>query len=532
MTLKNRLSEAVRSAMASDPDLDIQWQVPKRADQGDLATNVAMVLAKSLGKNPRNIAAEIIEKVEWDALGVDRVETAGPGFLNLFLGPRHFHNVVRTILSEGPNYGASEAGKGQKVLIEFVSANPTGPLNVVSARAAATGDSIVRLLRKAGWKADAEFYVNDAGRQIRRLGESIIALAKGEEVPEDGYHGEDVALRAKQLFPDGKVPGEVDSEEIGRRAAELNVGEQKAMLEAYGVSFDRWYHESELHSSDAPMKTLEELKQRGAIAEREGALWFTGTSFGDTEDRVVVTSEGRPTYFLPDIAYHLSKVQRGYDHAVDLLGPDHHDYVGRMQAALRALGHEGFLEVLIVQQVNLMESGEKVKMSKRAGKLITLQELVDEVGKDVTRYFFLQRRTSSPLDFDLDLAKEQSDRNPVFYVQYAHTRIAGILRQDGCPVPSTEADFSPLDQEAEMELIRHLEQFPEVIARAAESYEPQKMVGYLSELATRFHKFYTSSRVVGVEENVSLARASLAEAARIVLAEGLNLLGVSAPERM
>ncbi|MFH0881483.1 MAG: arginine--tRNA ligase [bacterium] len=532
MTLKDRLTDAVRSALAIDQMPEVQWQVPKRTDLGDLATNIAMVLAKTLGKNPREIAERIVEQVDWESLGVERVEIAGPGFLNLFLGSRHFHDVVRSILREGPDYGKSDSGGGRSVLVEYVSANPTGPLNVVSARAAAIGDSIVRLLRKAGWKADAEFYVNDAGRQVRRFGESIIARVRGVDVPEDGYHGEDVIARAHQLFPDGTIPDDADPEEIGRRGAELNVADQRKVLETYGVSFDRWYYESELHGSGAPMKTLSELKKRGAVAEREGALWFQGTSYGDTEDRVIVTSEGRPTYFLPDIAYHLSKAQRGYSRAVDLLGPDHHDYVGRMQAALRALGYDGFLEVLIVQQVHLIESGEKVKMSKRAGKLVTLEELVEEVGKDVARYFFLQRRTSSPLDFDLDLAREQSDRNPVFYVQYAHTRIAGILRQDGCPAPAVEADLSPLNQETELDLIRHLEQFPEVIARAAESYEPQKMVGYLAELATRFHKFYTSSRVVGVQDDVSLARASLAEAARIVLAEGLNLLGVSAPERM
>ncbi len=532
MNAKDRLTEAVRTSVELEPMPEILWQVPKRTDQGDLSTNAAMLLAKALGRNPREIAQHIVDRVDWSALGVERVEIAGPGFLNLFFGPGHYHEIVSTILREGSAYGASGAGNSRRVLVEFVSANPTGPLNVVSARAAAIGDSIVRLLRKAGWVADAEFYVNDAGRQIRRFGESVIARVRGEDVPEDGYHGEDVVERARQLFPDGSVPDGADPELIGRQAAELNVAEQKRVLEDYGVTFDRWFYESELHESDATAKTLSELKKHGAVAEREGALWFTGTSFGDSEDRVIVTSEGRPTYFLPDIAYHLTKAQRGYDRAVDLLGPDHHDYVGRMQAALRALGHDGFLEVLIVQQVHLMEGGEKVKMSKRAGRLVTLEDLVEEVGKDVARYFFLQRRTSSPLEFDLDLAKEQSERNPVFYVQYAHTRIAGILRQDGCPEPSADASLESLTDETELELIRHLDQFPDVIARAAESCEPQKMVGYLAELATRFHKFYTTNRVVGVEPSVSLARASLSEATRIVLAEGLNLLGVSAPERM
>jgi len=532
MNLKTRLMDAVRSAVSVEQMPEIFWQVPKRPDLGDLSTNIAMLLAKPLGKNPRDIAQQLVDEVDWDKLGVKRVEIAGPGFINIFLGPRYYQNVVSEIVSQGAEYGRSDSGGGKKIIVEFVSANPTGPLNVVSARAAATGDSIVRILRKAGYAADAEFYVNDAGRQIRRLGESIIARTKGLEPPEDGYHGEDVIARAKHLYPDGVVPDNLDPEEVGRKAAELNVQGQKAVLESYGVHFDRWYRESELHASGAPEKTLEELKACGAIEEKEGALWFTGSRYGDEEDRVVVTSEGRPTYLLPDIAYHLDKANRGYDHAVDLLGPDHHDYVGRMKAALKALDREDFLDVIIVQQVNLLSSGEKVKMSKRAGKLVTLEELVDEVGKDVTRYFFLQRKTSSPLDFDLDLAKEQSDRNPVFYVQYAYTRISGILRQDGCPVPSAEADLGKLTGDAEIELVKHLEQFPEQVARAAETFEPQKLVSYLAEIATRFHKFYTAHRVVGVEDDLSLARATLAEAARIVLKEGLSLLGVSAPERM
>jgi len=531
MNLQDRLSHAVRAVLELPESIDINWTVPKHTDQGDLATNVAMILAKEWGRPPRDIASEVIAAVDWAHLGMDRVEIAGPGFINLWISPAHYHEVVRTILREGSEYGNSDAGQGKSILVEFVSANPTGPLNVVSARAAAIGDSMVRLLRKAGYDGKSEFYVNDAGRQVRRLGESVLAHARGEVIPEDGYHGAYVRDLATSLFGNQLPELDSDPDAVGKAAADLIVEHQQQVLEAYGVQFDRWFHESELHSGDAADAVLQSLRDADAVYEKDGASWFAGTRFGDLEDRVIITREGRPTYLLPDIAYHCDKLERA-EKVVDLLGPDHHDYVGRMQAALAALGFGGRLEVIIVQQVHLMEGGEKVKMSKRAGKLVTLEELVQEVGKDVARYFFLQRRTSTPLDFDLDLAKEQSDRNPVYYVQYAHTRIRGILRQSGCPSPSADADLTPLVAQEEIELIKHLEQFGTYVVRAAEAFEPQRLVGWLADLATRFHKFYTACQVVGVDPDISLARASLVEAAGIVLAEGLHLLGVSAPERM
>ncbi|MBZ0265784.1 arginine--tRNA ligase [bacterium] len=528
--LRTLLNHEVRSVLGLDESLEIQWTVPKRKDQGDLSTNIAMIEAKKRGTIPRDLASSIIESIDWGKLNVERAEVAGPGFVNIWIAPSYYHTIVDQILSEKGNYGQGEAVPDQKILVEFVSANPTGPLNVVSARAAAIGDSIVRILRKAGFEAVSEFYVNDAGRQVRRLGESVLARAKGEEVPEDGYHGEDVVSLAENLFPSGLNGSEL-AEVVGEQAAHLNVAHQKKVLDEYGVSFDRWFHESELHRDDTPKHTLEQLSAVGAVYEKDGATWFKGTEYGDVEDRVIITQEGRPTYLLPDIAYHLSKAERGATTAIDLLGPDHHDYVGRMHAALNALGKENFLEVIIVQQVHLLEGGEKVKMSKRAGKLVTLEELVEEVGKDVARYFFLQRRTSSHLDFDLDLAKEESERNPVFYVQYAHTRICGILRKEDCPDPYS-ADLSTLIELEEIELIKHLEQFAETIQRAAEAREPQRLASYLHDLATIFHKFYSAHRVIGVDAGLSAARAALSEASRIVLAEGLNLLGVSAPEKM
>ncbi len=530
-SLQERLSAALRSAASLPEDHPVQWQIPKRSDQGDLATNLAMTQAKQLGKSPRAIAEEWVQAVDWDEIGLEKVEVAGPGFINVWVGLRPYQNVVREILNKGDEYGENVEGTGRKVLVEFVSANPTGPVNVVSARAAAIGDSLVRVMKKAGYVAFAEFYVNDAGRQIRRLGASVIARANGNEPPEDGYHGEDVSELAKTLYPNG-ASSNTDPEEAGRKAAELNLKKQQAALEAFDVTFDRWFRETELHASDAPMQVLNMLKDKGAVEEKDGALWFKGSEYGD-EDRVIVTSEGRPTYLLPDIAYHLDKIQkRGNDLALDLLGPDHLDYVGRMKAALKVFGYEEAFDAIIVQQVHLIEDGKKVKMSKRAGKLITLQELVDEVGTDVARYFFLQRRTSTPLEFDLDLAKEQSDRNPVFYVQYAHTRISSILRQKGCPEVTDATDLSYLKEPEELDLIKHLEQFGVTIQRAAQGYEPQKLVGYLHDLATTFHKFYTACRVIGDDEKVSAARAALVKAAQIVLAEGLRLLGVSAPEQM
>ena len=529
--IQERIASELRKSAGLADDHVVMWQVPKHEGQGDFATNLAMTLAKKLGKAPRMIAEEWVTSINWQELGLEKVEVAGPGFVNFWVGSKPYQDLVRAILQQGGDFGTSEAGEGKNVLVEFVSANPTGPLNVVSARAASIGDSLVRVLKKAGYDAKSEFYVNDAGRQIRRLGASVIAIANGQEPPEDGYHGEDVALLAGKLYPDG-ADDNVSPEEAGKRAAELNVAKQKAMLQRFNVDFDRWFRESELHSADAPMQVLEQLKQQGATFEKDGATWFAGSKFGD-EDRVIITSEGRPTYLLPDIAYHLDKLQkRGNDLAIDLLGPDHLDYIGRMKAALRVFGFAESFEAIVVQQVHLIEDGQKVKMSKRAGKLITLEELIDEVGVDVARYFFLQRKTSSPLEFDLDLAKEQSDQNPVFYVQYAHTRICGILRQDGCPDVSAETDLSPLKEPEELDLIKHLEQFGLTIQRAAQAYEPQKLVGYLHDLATTFHKFYTACRVISDDAEVSAARAALVKAAQIVLAEGLRLLGVSAPEHM
>lgn len=389
---------------------------------------------KKRGINPRQLAQDAITAIDWKALGIEQVEIAGPGFINCWISPTYYQDVVRSILSEKEKSGESDLGGGKKIIVEFVSANPTGPLNIVSARAGAIGDSLVRILKKAGYNAYSEYYVNDSGGQIERLGKSILAHHHGQQVPEDGYHGEDVAVSAQILaeqlseFSDNPL-------EAGKLAAELNLEKQQQILETYGITFDRWFRESELHKSDAPLKALDRLRDAGCIYEKDGATWFAGSRFGDSEDRVVVTREGRPTYFLPDIAYHLDKASRGTDLAIDLLGPDHHDYINRMRAALTALGLKNFLETIIVQQVHLYAGGERLKMSKRAGRIVTLEQLINEVGVDVARYFFLQRRASSPLDFDLDLAKEQSERNPVFYVQYAHTRICGILRQPGCPDP-------------------------------------------------------------------------------------------------
>ncbi len=530
-TLHDRLSAAIIGATDQENPAEVQWTVPKRKDLGDLSTNFALIEGKKRGVNPREFAEQLCRKIEWKNFSIEKYAVAGAGFINVWISPSYYHQIIRRILREKSRYGSSTIGKGQKILVEYVSANPTGPLNIVSARAAAIGDSLVRVLKKAGFKVASEFYINDAGRQIQLLGESILARARGEEVPEDGYHGEDIVQLAKMIFPDSIVPSSLIPEQIGRLAALLNVREQCKVLDNYGVRFDRWFLETELHEENAPQAALELLKLQNAVYSKDGATWFAGTRFGDNEDRVIITSEGRPTYLLPDIAYHLDKAKRGFDKAIDLLGPDHFDYIGRMQAAMEALGHKDFLEVLIVQQVHLVSKGEKVKMSKRAGRLVTLEELVNEVGRDVARFFFLQRRTSTPLEFDLDLAKEQSERNPVFYVQYAHTRICGILRQDGCPKPDPKA-IKFLREIEEIELIKHLELFPKVIEHAARNREPQRLVGYLHDLATIFHKFYTVHRVVGVADNLSAARAALVEATRIVLAMGLRLLGIRAPKRM
>ncbi|MBD3373905.1 arginine--tRNA ligase [candidate division KSB1 bacterium] len=523
---------------------DLVLEKPKQEEFGDFAITIAMNLAKIARKAPRQIAQDIVNELELDPNVISKVEIAGPGFINFFLANPALQNIVETILQEGQDWGKGDEKSGN-VLFEFVSANPTGPLNIVSARAAAIGDVLASLFTAVGYHASREFYVNDAGRQIKLLGESLSArymsaLGYDRKVPEEGYHGQYLVDFAREIIEDrGAEFVDMAEQEravlFSQMALDHMISRQKASLQKYNLQFDRWYHESELRTLDAHTNILQVLSEKQLVYEKEGAVWFKSSEFGDEKDRVLITSQGEPTYFMIDIAYHQTKYNRGFEKNYDLWGPDHHGYINRMSAAMIALGHPAdSFQVEIIQQVNLFRGGEVVKMSKRAGEIIEMDELIEEVGVDAARYFFLDRRISQPLDFDIDLAKKQSDENPVYYVQYAHARICNIIRyaeEQGVRVEPA-SDLSPLQHPSEMALIKKLLDYPDIIAKAAESIEPHRIPNYLHELATAFHRFYHDNRVVSEDRDLTQARLKLCQAARQVLQNGLALLRISAPKTM
>ena len=571
--LTESLDAALRGTGLHTPErmARLELSIPRESAHGDWTTNLALLIAKEVGRPPRAVAEALAAAFPRDPATFASVEVAGPGFLNFRYSEAFLDRLPGLILEAGGTFGSSAGGAARRVLVEYVSANPTGPLNIVSARAAAVGATLVRLLRATGHAAAGEFYINDAGRQVDLLGESVAARfaeAAGLErpFPANGYEGEYVREIAASLPPlDARVA--LDDPEgtawFRDQALEQMVREQRRDLDGYGAEFARWFRESELHHSGAVAGTLRELEARGMTyrarlpeldrtadvapsdgpaadaAELEEATYLRTGRFGDDKDRVIVRSDGSPTYLLPDLAYHRDKRSRGYAVAIDLWGPDHHAYVNTMKAALAALGIEdGFLEVLIVQQVNLWETGadgrrEQVKMSKRRGRIVMLRDLVEDIGAECARFFFLMRSTNAHLDFDLDVARRRNDENPAFYVQYAHARIASILRY------AAERGLRPADGNAlrlsapeEVALARRLAVFPELVRGAAAAREPHRLPAYLVETAADFHRFYHGCRVVGEDAAVSRGRLLLAEAARTVLANGLALMGVSAPERM
>ena len=520
---------------------------PDDAAHGDLSCNVALVAAKAAKRNPRELASAIVERLSLDPAFVERVETAGPGFINITFAHAHLIREVREIVRLGSSYGSSGAGAGRKLQVEFVSANPTGPLVIVSARAAAVGAALVNIFRKAGYDAEAEYYVNDAGSQVAKLGASLLARFRqrlGEEAsfPEDGYPGEYLIEIAGEIAEsEGRawlaLPPAEAVPAFGRFALERIVGRIKTDLDRFGVTFDRFFRESELYAGGGEIwRTLEELKAAGTVYEEEGAQWFRSMDLGDEKDRVLVRSDGSPTYFLADAAYHRDKRARGFDHVIDLWGPDHHGHIKRLISATRVLGApEGWLEVIIVQWVRLVEDGAVVSMSKRGGEFVTLGDLVDDVGVDAAKFFFLMRKTSSHLDFNLTLARKESDENPVYYVQYAHARISSVTafaREEGVAFPEDTSCVDRLRETEERDLMRRLVIFPELVRAAARTREPHLLTTYAQQLAASFHKFYHVCRIVSNDRSLSEARLLLAEATRIVLAESLRLLGVSAPEKM
>ena len=524
---------------------EINFEKPKSEDFGDLSTNVALILASRLKKNPKSIAEDIVSHLDLDSHRIQKVEVAGAGFINFTLGRDQLYKGLKEIISLKDEYGLGQIGEGRKVQVEFVSANPTGPLNVVNARAATVGDVLVNLFKAVGYDAKSEYYINDAGRQVRLLGESVSSryceiFAVEEEFPQEGYHGDyikDLAQEIAHTWGDQflKMSKESRSQKLAEIALEKMIQSHKDVLQQYRVHYDCWVRETAIRRSGLEEEVLKTFREKGLTYEKDGALWFKSSQFGDEKDRVLITKEGEYTYFFVDIAYHLDKYNRGFEVVYDLWGPDHHGYIDRMKAAVLALGYpDEALQVRIIQQVNLLRGGQIIKMSKRAGKIIEMKELIDEVGVDVARFFFLMRKTSAHLDFDIDLAKKQSEENPVYYVQYAHARVCNILkfaREQGIPFPE-EADLSLLKTPEEINLIKTLLDYPGVVLKAARSLEPHWLTEYLQGLASVFHRFYHDHRVVTEDRELTKARLMLTEATRIVLANALRILNITAPERM
>lgn len=544
--IKSSLQAQVHDGALGIEELpEVSLEVPRDKSHGDFASNIALVLAKPAGKPPRQIAELIVTGLREHPF-IEKVEIAGPGFINFHLTNQWLYEVLLSIEEQQQNYGASSYGKNQRVLLEFVSANPVGPMNVVNARAAAIGDSLARLLQAVGYSVGTEYYVNDAGVQTEVFGRSLEARYQqlfdpNYEFPEDGYPGSYVIEMAEILQaenPELKDMPVAERIEFCRTwGIDRMIEYQKQDLAEFNVTFDRWFRESHLHAAGALEDIIQRLTERGYMFEEDGALWFRSTAFGDDKDRVIIKQDGTYTYVTADIAYHYDKLLRGFTKLIDLLGPDHHGYIGRMKAAVQALGYpEDALEIMILQYVALLRDGEQVKMSKRAGEFITLQDLLEEVGLDAARYFFLMRSPDSHLDFDLTLAAEKSNENPIYYIQYAHARISSILqqaREQGIDIkPANEVSLELLVQESEIELIKKLAELPEELVVAATQRGPHRIARYALDLASQFHSFYTNCHILSEEDQLRAARLVLISCVKIVLQRTLEILGVSAPERM
>ena len=521
-------------------------EVPKDKAHGDLATNAAMQLTRLAKRNPRQIAEAILEHLDRNAAMIRTAEIAGPGFINFRLDKSYLYPVIGEVLRAGEHYGRVNVGGGRKVQVEFVSANPTGSLHLGHARGAAVGDALCNLLDFAGYDVTREYYINDAGAQVTNLAKSIEAryrqqLGLEAEMPEDGYYGEDIIEFAKELVErEGDRLLSLPDDERLRFFREYGLRREmekiRRDLERFRVRFDNWFSETSLYETGQVEAAVEALRERGMVYEQDGAVWLRSTAFGDDKDRVLVKQDGSYTYLTPDIAYHRDKYRRGYDLLINIWGADHHGYIPRLKAAMAALGHDpDKLVVLIAQMVSLYRNGEKVKMSKRTGQAVTMEELMDEVGVDAIRYFFTMRSMDSHLDFDMDLAVSTSNDNPVYYVQYAHARICSIFRQaeeQGIAVDHDKADLTRLTAEAEFELLRKLGELPQEVADAAEAYAPHRLIRYVYELASQFHSYYKAERVITDDAAQTGARLALLAAVRTVIANVLRLIGVSAPERM
>lgn len=555
--VENKLYEAIENAVKSAiengdlPQADIpKFIIEKPADKknGDFSSNIAMAGARTFHGAPRMIAEAIVKNFSLDGGYIDRCEIAGPGFINFYLSDKYYSDVLKDIVASGDSYGRSDYGEGKRILVEFVSANPTGPMHIGNARGGAIGDCLASVLDAAGYDVQREFYVNDAGNQIEKFATSLEIrylqeCGKDVELPEDAYHGEDITVHARNFFSEvGDKYAECDSQErrdaLVAYALPKNISGLEADLGKYRIKYDKWFRESTLHKDGSVKKVIEALKERGVTYEQDGALWFKASEFGNDKDIVLIRANGIPTYIVPDIAYHYNKlVTRGYDKAIDVLGADHHGYIPRMKAALTALGLDADrLDIVIMQMVRLVRNGETIKLSKRSGKAITLNTLLEEIPIDAARFFFNLREPNSHFDFDLELAAKQSSENPVYYVQYAHARICSIIKkaaEEGIEVvtPSAEA-LNRLNSDEERDLISHLAGLTDEIIGAAKNYDPAKITHYVIDLATLFHKFYNAHRVVSDDKELTEARLFLCTAVKNTIKNILVMLKVDVPEAM
>lgn len=551
-TIKELIEKAAKQAhekgaLPSAPFPEVNVEIPKLDVHGDFSSNVAMLMASVQKMAPRKIAEIIVAHLDDDRVALDRVDIAGPGFINFYLKPAAWHPVLRDIHELDLRYGASDLGRGEKIQVEFVSSNPTGPLHVGHGRGAAVGDSVANILSFCGYAVQREYYINDSGRQIQTLGRSVFLryqelLGEAIAFPEDCYQGEyirDIAARVKELKGDALLrrPEEEAVLLCARLAADNIMAGIREDLSHFGVAFDQWYSEQSLYDAGKVEGIIAEFRQRGTIYAKDDALWFRTSDFGDEKDRVVVRRNGQTTYFASDIAYHKDKYDRGFQRVIDVWGADHHGYIPRMQAAVEACGHDRRqFHVILVQLVNLLRGGEPVAMSTRAGEFVTLRDVIDEVGKDAARFIFLTRHYDSPLDFDLEVAKQQTNENPVYYVQYVHARISSIIRKAGerdLPDICWDEDaMAALTEPEEIQLIKTLARYPETVGTAAQNLEPHRVTFFLMNLAASFHAYYNKHRVLTDAPILSRGRIYLVEAVRKVIRNGLALLGVGAPEKM
>lgn len=551
--LREKILDALGRAIANgelpaEPLPAFNIEKPANSANGDFSSNIALAGAKAFKKAPRMIAQSIAENIDLEDTLFEKVEIAGPGFLNFYLSQRYYSEIVKDVINKGDAYGASDYGNGKKVLVEFVSANPTGPMHIGNARGGAIGDCLAAVLEKAGYNVSREFYVNDAGNQIEKFATSLevryLQLYKdGIEIPEDAYKGADIIEHAKNFAAEyGDSFVEASSDERRKALVDFALPKNIAGLERdllqYRIKYDNWFKESTLHADGSVAKIIEKFKELGVTYEQDGALWFKASEFGNDKDVVLIRANGIPTYIVPDIAYHYNKlVTRGYDKAVDVLGADHHGYVPRMKAALSALGiDENRLDCVIMQMVRLVRDGETIKLSKRSGKAITLTTLLDEIPIDAARFFFNLREPNSHFDFDLDLAAQETSQNPVYYVQYAHARICSIIKKaenSGVTLRTpTDAELDLLTSAEETELIRHLSSLTDEVITAAKTYDPARITHFVIELATLFHKFYNAQRVIADDEGLMQARLYLCIAVKDTIKNILTMLKISVPESM